>query len=149
MADRPVGLPRALRDALAAVFDVSTDTIDRVRIVERSRFARLHGRRVAATTRRGVIYLAGSRKRFVADPELVLHEYFHVLRQWDTGTLTVWRYLRESLKHGYRGNRFEVEARAFTRQHVLAFAATLNPSKREAVVMSSGAEGTSGGAPRG
>lgn len=143
MSDRPVGLPRVMRGALAAVFDVPIDTIDRVRLVERSRFARLHGRRVAATTRRGVIYLAGSQKRFSADPELVLHEYFHVLRQWDTGSLTVWRYLHESLRHGYRDNRYEVEARAFTRQHVLAFAATLNPSKGDAILMSSGAHGTS------
>ena len=149
VADRAVGLPRAMRDALAAVFDVPPDTIDRVRLVERSRFARLHGRRVAATTRRGAIYLAGSRKRFVADPELVLHEYFHVLRQWDDGTLTVWRYLRESLRHGYRDNRYEVEARAFTRQHVLAFAAILNPAKRDAIVMSSGAAEPPGTAPNG
>ncbi len=143
MADRVVGLPRSMRDALAAVFDVPHDTIDRVRIVERSRFARLHGRHVAATTRRGTIYLAASRKRFVADPELVLHEYFHVLRQWDTGALTVWRYLLESVRHGYRGNRFEVEARAFTRRHVLAFAARLRPPSDGAIAMSSGAAATS------
>jgi hypothetical protein len=114
-----------MRDALAAIFDVPPDVIDDVRIVEQSRFARLHGRRVAATTRRGVIYVAGSNKRFVADPELVLHEYFHVLRQWNSGTLTTWRYVRESLRRGYRDNRYEVEARAFTRQHVLALAARL------------------------
>jgi hypothetical protein len=118
-------LPPLLRDALAAIFDVSPDVIDDVRIVEQSRFARLHGRRVAATTRRGVIYVAGSKKRFVADPELVLHEYFHVLRQWNTGTLTTWRYVRESLRRGYHANRYEVEARMFTRQHVLALAARL------------------------
>ena len=118
-------LPHALRAALAAVFDVPVDTIDRVRIVEQSRFARLHGRHVAATTRRDTIYVAGSGRRFAADPELVLHEYFHVLRQWNTGELTTWRYLRESLRRGYRRNRFEVEARAFTRSRVLAFAAGL------------------------
>lgn len=118
-------LPRALRDALAETFDVATDVIDRVRIVEQSRFARLHGPHVAATTRRDTIYLAGHARRFVADPELVLHEYFHVLRQWNTGALTTWAYVVESLKRGYRANRFEVEARAFTRRHVLAFAARL------------------------
>ena len=114
-----------MRDALAEVFDVPADVIDRVRLVEHSRFARLHGRHVAATTRTGTIYLAGSRRRFVADPDLVLHEYFHVLRQWNTGTLTTWRYVVESLRRGYRRNRFEVEARAFTRARVLAFAADL------------------------
>lgn len=114
-----------MRDALAEVFGVPPEVIDGVRLVEQSRFARLHGRRVAATTRRGTIYLAGSGRRFVADPELVMHEYFHVLRQWDTGALTTWRYVREALRRGYRNNRYEVEARAFTRQHVLAFAKRL------------------------
>ena len=118
-------LPPHLRAALAEAFGVATDVIDAVRIVERSRFARLHGRRVAATTRRGAIYLAGSGRRFAADPDLVLHEYFHVLRQWNSGSLTTWRYLLESLRRGYRGNRFEVEARAFVRRNVLAFAAGL------------------------
>ena len=110
------------------VFEVAPDVVDRVRLVPQSRFARLHGRRVTATTRTGVIYLAGSGRRFVNDPELVLHEYFHVLRQWNTGTLTVWRYVRESLQRGYRNNRYEVEARLFTRRHVLAFAAHLRSS---------------------
>ena len=137
MADRSVRVPPPMRDALAAIFDVPAEAIDRVRLVERSRFARLHGRRVAATTRRGTIYLAGSREHFVADAELVLHEYFHVLRQWNSGRLTVWRYLRESLRHGYRDNRFEVEARAFTRDHVVAFASRLRPRAGNAVVMSS------------
>ena len=114
-----------MRDALAAVFEVAPEVIDAVRIVERSRFARLHGPRVAATTRRDTIYLAGSLKRFVADPDLVVHEYFHVLRQWGTGELTTWRYVLESLRKGYHRNRYEVEARAFTRRHVLAFATRL------------------------
>jgi hypothetical protein len=48
-----------------------------------------------------------------------------VIAQWNTGALTVWRYLRESLRRGYRDNRFEVEARAFTRRHVLAFVASI------------------------
>ncbi len=120
-----VPLPASLRDALADVFGVAPEVVDRVRIVEQSRFARLHGRRVAATTRRDVVYVAGSARRFFADPELVLHEYFHVLRQWNSGALTVWRYLRESLRRGYRHNRYEIEARTFTRRHVLAFAARL------------------------
>jgi hypothetical protein len=118
-------LPSKMRDALVEIFGVTPDVIDHIRIVEQSRFARLHGHRVAATTRRNVIYVAGSAKRFIADPELVLHEYFHVLHQWNTGALTTWRYVRESMRRGYRDNRYELEARAFTRQHILAFAARL------------------------
>ena len=135
-----VTLPVRLRDALVDVFGVDAATIDRVRVVEQSRFARLHGRRIAATTRRDTIYVAGSARRFFADPELVLHEYFHVIAQWNTGALTTWRYLRESLRRGYRNNRFEVEARAFTRRHVLAFAASLNAPREVIVVDASGAD---------
>jgi hypothetical protein len=133
-----VGLPAKLRDALADVFAVDRATVDAVVIVEQSRFARLHGRRIAATTRHNTIYVAGSARRFFADPELVLHEYFHVLAQWNTGALTTWRYVRESVRRGYRDNRFEVEARAFTRRHVLAFAAALNPPREGLVVAVSG-----------
>jgi hypothetical protein len=43
----------------------------------------------------------------------MLHEYCHVLRQWEPGELTLGRYLLEWLRHGYWDNRFEVEARAF------------------------------------
>jgi hypothetical protein len=125
MTTRNVELPPALRDALVDTFALPIATVTAVRIVANSRYARLHGRHVAATTRPGTIYVAGSARRFFADPELVLHEYFHVLRQWNTGTLTRWRYLVELMRRGYRANRYEVEARAFTRQHVLAFAARL------------------------
>jgi hypothetical protein len=43
----------------------------------------------------------------------VLHEYFHVVRQWQPRRLTIWRYLVESLRRGYWLNRFEIEAREF------------------------------------
>ena len=114
-------LPVAMRDALAAVFGTSREIVDRVRIVEHSRFARLHGRTVLATTRRDAIYLAGSGAAFARDPDLVLHEYFHVLRQWNPGGLSAWRYLAESLRRGYRSNRFEVDACAFACAHLVRF----------------------------
>lgn len=130
MAGGVPALPDAFRHALADTFGVPVETIDRVRLVPHSRFARLHGRRVAATTRRDVVYLAGSLASFVRDPELVLHEYFHVLVQWNTRRLTAWRYLIELLRRGYQRNRYEVEARAFTRAHVIAFAHRLRADPR-------------------
>jgi hypothetical protein len=57
----------------------------------------------------------------------VLHEYFHVLRQWNAGTLTVGRYVWEALRRGYRRNRYEVEARAFARDQLAAFSLLLRP----------------------
>lgn len=91
--------------------------VDEVRIVERSVVNLLHGRPLAVT-RRGCIYLRGSAAEFFANPELVLHEYFHVLRQWACGDLTTLRYVAQWLRCGYWNNPFEIEARAFAARYV-------------------------------
>ena len=96
-------LPLPLR---AALVELLGPDVHRVRIVERSRYARWHG--AAATTRPDCIYLAGSGEDFAADLPLVLHEYCHVLEQWATGRLTRSGYLLECLCRGYWRNRFEV-----------------------------------------
>jgi hypothetical protein len=70
-----------------------------------------------ATTRRGRIYLRGSAADFWSNPSLLLHEYWHVIRQWETGELTTGRYLAECLRRGYWNNRFEIEAREFAAAH--------------------------------
>jgi hypothetical protein len=106
------------RQALAVLFG---ESVDHVRVIEHSRYARLHGPRIRATTRRGRIYLTGSARQFFGDPELVLHEYFHVLRQWASGELTIARYLWESGRRGYVANRFEVDARRFATEHLRRF----------------------------
>jgi hypothetical protein len=101
--------PPQLRAALQEIFG---ERVDHVRVIEHSLYARLHfGAR--ATTRRNRILLRDSAAAFWRDPDLVLHEYFHVLRQWQPRRLTVWRYLVESLRRGYWLNRFEIEAREF------------------------------------
>ena len=121
---RAVSLPARVAVCLEEAFG---ESVQHVRIFEHSLFARLHIRAVA-TTRRGRIYLRGSGADFFDNPWLMLHEYCHVLRQWQTGSLTVPRYLIECLRRGYWRNRFEVEARAFADQkaaqlHVLLAAA--------------------------
>lgn len=68
---------------------------------------------VAAITGPSRIWLRGRAEDFFADPELVLHEYCHVLDQWDTRRLSILRYLREWVRSGYWRNLYEVEARAF------------------------------------
>ena len=103
-------MPVEMRRALDDVFG---DAVDDVMLRERSWFARLHGKGVRATTRRNTIYLRGSLTEFFADPELVLHEYYHVLRQWNRGRLSVARYLAEWVRHGYWSNRYERQARRF------------------------------------
>lgn len=99
----------SVRRALQEIFG---EPVDHVRVIEHSLYARLHlGAR--ATTRRNRILLRDSAAAFWSDPDLVLHEYFHVLRQWQPRRLTIWRYLIESLRRGYWLNRFEIEAREF------------------------------------
>jgi hypothetical protein len=112
---RRAQLPSHLAAALAAVMGSPVDTVV---IIEHAWMARLHGRWVSATTRRGRIYLRGSAAHFFQSPELLLHEYCHVLRQWEPGRLTLTRYVIESLRRGYFRNRFEVEAREFAARHV-------------------------------
>jgi len=123
-----VTLPGSLRTALEAVLG---DSVSHVRIVEHSLYARLFPRAVA-TTRRRRIYLRGAASDFFDDPWLILHEYCHVLKQWERGDLTVIRYCLEWLRRGYWNNRFEVEARAFAdrHQHALRAAYPSNASRR-------------------
>ncbi len=131
---REVPPPPALRRALERI--LGTD-IGRIRIIEHSAFAALHGRALA-TTRRERIYLRGSAQEFFANPALMLHEYCHVLMQWHTGRLTVARYLGECLRRGYWNNCFEVEARAFADRHGAALHAALLAEQRLAPVQPPG-----------
>lgn len=106
-------LPAPLRERLLELFGPAALA---VRIVEYSWINALHGWPLAVT-RRDRIYLRWGLAEFAARPELVLHEYFHVMAQWNTGRLTAWRYLVQSCRHGYYANPFEIEARAFAAAH--------------------------------
>jgi Domain of unknown function (DUF4157) len=110
-------MPADLRRALEEVFG---DPVGDVVLHERSFFTRLHGR-ARATTRRNTIYLRGSLEEFFADPELLLHEYYHVLRQWNRGRMSLWDYLLEWRRHGYWHNRYERQARRFVKLRLAAF----------------------------
>ena len=113
MLGRVATPPPPIARALESIFG---ESIAHVRVIERSHYARLHlGAR--ATTRRAKILLAGDARDFWSDPELLLHEYFHVLRQWQPRKLTILRYLLESLMRGYWHNRYEIEAREFAARH--------------------------------
>lgn len=120
---RKVTLPSSLRTALEAVVG---ESVSHVRIIEHSLYVRLHPRAIA-TTRRRRIYLRDSAQEFFDDPWLMLHEFCHVLKQWEPGDLTIARYCIESLRHGYWNNRFEVQARAFADKYLHALR-TAHPS---------------------
>src|ERR1700680_2829465 len=121
MIGRRYMLPRAVASALEQVFE---EPAVGVIVIEHSRYAKLH-RGMSATTRPNRILLAISGAEFVASPELLLHEYYHVLCQWRTGYLTRWRYVVECVRCGYRQNRYEQEAREFAAGAVELYLETL------------------------
>jgi Domain of unknown function (DUF4157) len=139
---RPVPIPDAVEACLEALFG---ESVEHVRVIEHSLFVRMHGPAVA-TTRRRHIYLRGSAADFFENPWLMLHEYCHVLKQWEPRILTTPRYLLESLRRGYWNNRFEVEAREFAdanlpRLHALLTAkASASAEQRFAVIEAPGDE---------
>jgi hypothetical protein len=110
---RAVPIPESVSASLEILFE---GPVHHVRVFEHSLFVRLHGRAIA-TTRRGRIYLRGSASDFFDNPWLMLHEYCHVIRQWEPRTLTILSYGLECLRRGYWQNRFEVEARRFADLH--------------------------------
>ena len=110
-------MPAHLRAALTELFG---DSVDDVVLRESSWFLKLHGR-ARATTRRNTIYLRGTVDEFFADPALMLHEYFHVLRQWNRGRMNLWDYLVEWSRRGYWANRYERQARRFVDLRLGAF----------------------------
>jgi hypothetical protein len=114
-------LPETISASLEALFETP---VRHVRVFEHSLFVRFHGRAIA-TTRRRRIYLRGSAAEFFENPWLMLHEYCHVIRQWEPRTLTIGSYAAECLRRGYWNNRFEVEARAFADTHALRLRAML------------------------
>jgi hypothetical protein len=99
--------------------------VDHIQVIQYSIYVRFHWRAIA-TTRVNRIYLRGSGKEFFADGPLVLHEYFHVIRQWSTGDLTIPRYLTECFRRGYWDNRYEVEAREFAASEIYRYRALLS-----------------------
>jgi hypothetical protein len=127
LGDAPHGnvhVPTELRDALAEVFGATN--VDAVGVVAESGRAKLFdaalgllGGGLLATTTRNTIHLPGGADSFFADDWLVLHEYYHVLRQWNPGSLTTAGYLLEELRPG--PNRFESEASAFADENLERF----------------------------
>jgi len=106
---RRVVIPASTAAALEHVFG---EPVRHVRVIEHSRYAQLH-LGAQATTRRDRILLTGPAEVFWNDPELMLHEYFHVLRQWQPRRLTIVRYVIEWARRGYWLNSYEIEAREF------------------------------------
>ena len=121
--------PKDVEAALTALFGQS---VGHIKVIQYSIYVRFHIRAIA-TTRRNTIYLRGSGKEFFADGPLLLHEYFHVLRQWATGDLTSPRYLLECFRRGYWDNRYEIEAREFTSREIFRYRALLAQQRADSL----------------
>ena len=118
-------IPPPVAFALERVFG---EPVGGVVVIEHSRYARAH-LGMCATTRPNRILLTISGAQFVSNPDLLLHEYFHVIRQWRTGRLTRWRYVMESMRCGYWDNAFEQEARDFAAGAVERFSLYLREKR--------------------
>ncbi|ANB16288.1 RHS repeat-associated core domain-containing protein [Dokdonella koreensis] len=125
----PLGLAPAsgaMADCLSKIFGESVSSVNvRNKMFVTNDFV---------TTRRNSIRLPPtlSVSEFFADQGLVLHEYYHVLRQWNTGQLTRRGYLREVSRSGSwaDGNRFEDAAKAFSEDNLAAFKKCLEEMDR-------------------
>ena len=118
------GQPNVPDNYEQALSDVFHQDVRSVVVEERSprargidALSRLVGRETVATTERDKIHLRDTAKDFFrrGNEKVILEEYYHVVRQWNTGAMTTWSYLRENGIFGqyYDTNRFEVEAKDF------------------------------------
>jgi hypothetical protein len=73
------------------------------------------GRDVAGLALWNTVWLAG--REAVDDLPLLLHEIRHV-QQFAVVPFFPWRYLWQSLRHGYHRNRFEVDARDYAARRI-------------------------------
>jgi hypothetical protein len=120
------------KDVLATLETVFGQPLGHIKVIQYSIFVRFHLRAIA-TTRPNRIYLRGSGKEFFADAPLLLHEYYHVVRQWATGDLTVPKYLLECFRRGYWDNRYEIDAREFTAHETYRYRALLAQHRTDAL----------------
>ena len=121
--------PNDVQLALESLFG---ESVAQIKVIQYSIYVRFHWRAIA-TTRPDRIYLRGSGKEFFSDGPLVLHEYFHVIRQWATGELTIPRYLVECFRRGYWDNRYEIEAREFTATELMRYRALLAQHRQDSL----------------
>jgi hypothetical protein len=118
-----VDIPSQYKYALRQLLGPS---VDNVQVIANSPVAMAHGRAIAVT-RRGAIYLSISGEAFLSDPRTMLEEYYHVIKQWDTGRMTILSYGILSgyaeLRGGnsYDDNPFEIEAKDFARKNLSEF----------------------------
>jgi RHS repeat-associated protein len=94
--NNPAELPENEAYALSVVFGQEVSVIKGIKILENATLAKRYD--AEATTGRNVIHLDSTIEKFLSAPKTVLEEYYHVIIQWNTGDLTVGKYLAESAR---------------------------------------------------
>ncbi len=114
-------MPEKIKNALDVVLG---ESIDSVEIIKNNWRLKITG--TYATTRVNTIYLRGSAEEFFTYDFTVLEEYYHVVKQWNTGAMTRSSYMAEYLKNGYDNNRFEIEAKTFAGDNLQRYRSLIN-----------------------
>jgi RHS repeat-associated protein len=113
----PTGLCSLRVDVSVCLEEIFGERVDGVEILRRSGDTFI-------TTRVNKIFLPQGFfcDDFQSSHFLLLHEYYHVLRQWNTGELTRLKYLIEAARHGIGyNNKYERVANDFARENEEAF----------------------------
>lgn len=118
---REVAVPDGIKRAVEATFEANfggSINVDQVKLIENSRWANFldgvtgfftggqYG--IVATTQPDRIYLSSriTSAQFFGAPELILHEYYHVIMQWNTGSMNNVNYLMNSSRWEQPAIRF-------------------------------------------
>ena len=117
----PSGLAVAPGKYKKCLEELFKESVDSVNIKRGDLWLNLTHGGAYATTRKNLILLNDNIEKFWNYNHTVLEEYYHVLRQWNTEDLTRWRYVKELLKNGYNGNKYEIEAKGFASNNLSAY----------------------------
>ena len=115
---------------ISALEDLFAESVADIKVIEHSWYAAIHGN-ILATTRTERILLNMDGLTFSALPELVLHEYFHVVKQWRNGELTAFKYVIESAKNGYINNKYEIATNRYVQRNIVRFKLLLDDYKNQ------------------
>ncbi len=116
----PLGLCKPGSQMKECLEKILGENVGSVEVNVDSTFARMHG--VYATTRKNAIYVNDTCDGFFGNPFTILEEYYHVLKQWNTGRLTLLGYIAANIADGgYDKNRWEIEAKTFASNNLEAY----------------------------
>lgn len=115
----PLGLCSLSADMSKCLKELFGPDVDQVEILERQK--KKEPKYIITTRKNKIILRWPTCEDFKKMDAVVLEEYFHVIKQWNTGKMTKLKYGIEHMKNGYDNNKFEVEAWEFVSQNIDAY----------------------------